>query len=465
MKPNRFFGDRHFYASAVAVVLPIIVQNGITNFVSLLDNVMVGRLGTEEMSGVAVVNQLMFIFNLFVFGAISGAGIFTAQFFGSGDNKGIRATFRFKLMTCVGIAAIGIAVFSIFGTNLISFYLSDDSSGDIAYTLRSGLEYLNVMLFGLLPFALTQAYAGTLRECGNTRLPMIASIAAVATNLCFNYILIFGNFGAPALGVRGAAIATVISRFVELGIIIIFSHAGAAKRPYIKGLYKSLAVPGDIAKAIIIKGTPLMINELAWSLGISLVVQCYSTRGLAVITAINISNTVANLFNIVFISFGSVIAIIVGQDLGANETEKAKLDAGRLITFSTLISVAVALLMIAVSPFVPLLYNTSEQVRSLATKLIICAALMMPLGSIANGTYFTIRSGGKTLITFLFDSVFVMLVTVPVAFCISRLTDMPIIPMYLCCQSLEAIKCIIGIILVNNGMWINNIVEDKIQTE
>lgn len=424
---------------------------------------MVGQLGTEEMSGVAVANQLMFIFNLFVFGAISGAGIFTAQFYGSGDNKGIRATFRFKLMTCVVIAAIGIGTFSLFGTNLISYYLSDDASGDIALALASGWDYLKVMLFGLLPFALTQAYAGTLRECGNTRLPMIASIAAVMTNLTFNYILIFGHFGAPALGVRGAAIATVISRFIELAIIIVFSHANVKKHPFIKDLYKSLSVPGNIVKDIVIKGTPLMINELMWSVGISMVVQCYSTRGLAAMTAINISNTVANLFNVVFISFGSVIAIIVGQDLGANEPDKAKLDASRLITFSTLVSVGVGFIMMAISPFVPMLYNTSSSIRSLATSLIIVAGATMPLGSIANGTYFTIRSGGKTFITFLFDSVFVMVVSVPVAFCISRYTDIPIIPMYICCQSLDIIKCIIGITLVNKGIWVNNIVDDKKQ--
>lgn len=463
MKSRSLIGDKAFYKKAFSVVIPIIIQNGVSNFVNLLDNVMVGQLGTEEMSGVAVTNQLMFIFNLFIFGAISGAGIFTAQFYGSDDQKGIRATFRFKLIICSAIALLGIGVFSLFGTDLISVYLSDDSSGDIAYALKSGLDYLSVMLFGLLPFALTQAYAGTLRECGDTKLPMIASVSAVITNLVFNYILIFGHFGSPALGVKGAAIATVLSRFVELGIIVIVSHLTKRRHPYIAGLYKGFAIPWKIAKGIIIKGTPLMINELMWSVGISFVVQCYSTRGLTVVTAINITNTVANLFNVILISFGSAIAIIVGQDLGANENEKAMIDAKRLIVLSTVMSIAGAAVMCAVSPFVPLMYNTSDSVRSLATSLLICAAVVMPLGSIANGTYFTIRSGGKTFITFLFDSVFVCVVSGSVAYCISRFTSMPIIPMYLICQSLDLIKCIIGLILVNKGIWIHNIVEDKKQ--
>ena len=222
---RQFIGDRAFYRRVLGVAIPIIIQNGITNFVSMLDNIMVGQVGTVPMSGVAIVNQLLFVFNLCVFGAASGAGIFTAQFFGSQDQEGVRHTFRFKIMVGLLLGAAGIGIFLTAGPPLINLYLTGEGSAkDAALTLAYGLRYLRVMLFGLLPFALSNAYASTLRESGQTVVPMLAGVAAVLVNLVFNYILIFGKFGAPALGVVGAAAATVISRYVELAIVAGWTH-------------------------------------------------------------------------------------------------------------------------------------------------------------------------------------------------------------------------------------------------
>ena len=194
--------NKHFYRRVLAVALPMMIQNGITNFVQMLDNVMVGQVGTIPMSGVAIVNQLMFVFNLCVFGAASGAGIFTAQFKGREDHAGIRHTFRFKLIVGALLSAAGIGIFLTFGKDLISLYLTGEGTPEeAAQTMDYGLRYLKVMLIGLVPFALSNAYSGTLREIGETKVPMIAGITAVFVNLIGNYILIFGHFGAPAPGV------------------------------------------------------------------------------------------------------------------------------------------------------------------------------------------------------------------------------------------------------------------------
>ena len=201
-------GDRAFYRKVMIIVMPIIVQNAITNFVGMLDNIMVGQVGTEPMSGVAITNQLMFVFNICVFGIVAGAGILGAQFYGSGNYDGMRHTFRFKLAVGCGLTAAFLVVFAFWGDNLIQAFLHEGSGeGDLEMTLEFGRDYLHVMMVGLLPFALVQAYAGTLRESGQTVVPMTAGIVAVLVNLIFNYILIFGKFGAPALGVVGAAAA------------------------------------------------------------------------------------------------------------------------------------------------------------------------------------------------------------------------------------------------------------------
>ncbi len=458
---SKLVGDRAFYRKTMSLAIPVVIQNGITNFVSLLDNLMVGSIGEEQMSGVAISNQLIFVFNLCVFGAISGAGIFTAQFFGCGDTKGVRETFRFKMMTVAAMSLLSIGLFFWKGRELISLFLTPDTMGDVTRTLDFGEQYLFIMLIGILPFAVVQAYSGTLRETGETKLPMIAGCIAVVVNLGLNYILIFGNFGAPRLGVAGAAIATVISRFVELIIVALVTGIRHKKFRFIEGAFKSFYVKKSTVFGILKKGTPLMVNEALWSMGVTVMVQSYSTRGLTVIAAYNITSTVVNLFSIVFFALGNVVAIIIGHHLGCGDFEKAKDEAPKLIAFSTVISLFMAVIMAVCSPFIPMLYNVSDSVRSLATELLLCAALVMPFSALCHSSYFTLRSGGRTGLTFLFDNGFMWLLNVPVAYILSRFTGMPIVPLYLICQMIEAVKSVVAIILVKKGIWIRNIITTK----
>ncbi len=462
---RKLIGDKTFYKMTLTIAIPVMIQNGITNFVGVLDNVMVGRIGTESMSGVAIANQLLFIFNLLIFGAVSGAGIFTAQFYGAGNTKGVRDTFRFKMIICTLLTALAIGALTFKGRFLIGLYLTDGTTGDVAATLEFGWKYMLVMFIGLLPFALTQAYASTLRETGETRLPMIAGVTAVLVNLFFNWVLIYGMLGAPRLGVIGAAIATVLSRVVELVIMVAATGAKANKFTFIKGAYSSLKVPLNTVKMILIKGTPLTLNEVMWAVSVSVMLQCYSTRGLPVVAALNITSTVGNLFKVVFFAMGNAIAIIVGQQLGANKLEEAKTSATRLMFFGVVLSIGVGGVMAATSPFIPMLYRTEPYVRSLATSLLVCAAMCMPMEALSHTAYFTLRSGGKTLVTFLFDSFYMWVVPVPLAFVLSRFTSLPIVPLYLICEMNNIVKCIIGCFAVKKGIWINNMVGEDNNAE
>ena len=433
------------------------IQNGITNFVGMLDNIMVGQVGTNQMSGVAIVNQLLFVYNLCIFGGISGAGIFAAQFYGKGDHKGVRECFRFKLIIVAVLTLLGILTFVVAGPSLIQLYLHEDGSGtSSAQTLLYAKQYMTVMLFDMLPFAISQAYAGTLRETDETVLPMKAGIAAVLVNLVFNYILIYGKFGAPALGVVGAATATVMSRFVEMGIIVIWTHTHKEKNRFIEEAYKHFEIPAELMKRMTIKGLPLLANETLWAAGQAVMMQNYSIRGLTVIAAMNISSTISNVFNIVFIAMGSAIAILIGQELGAEKTGVME-DAYKMTFFAVICCMISGALMLCVAPFFPDIYNTDHEVRSLATSFIMVSACCMPMYAFENATYFTLRSGGKTFITFLFDSCFVWVFSIPLAYVLVHYTDMPITFLFLCCQMIELIKCLIGYALVKKGIGINNI--------
>ena len=459
MRLRSYIGDRAFYRRLSAVMVPILIQQLITNFVSLLDNLMVGQVGTEPMSGVAIVNQLLFVYNLCIFGGLAGAGIFTAQFYGKGDQEGLRSTVRFKLWFALLAVLTCLGVFLLFGDKLITLFLHPGEEDlDLAATLRYAKEYMAVMLIQTAPFALSQVYSGTLRETGETLLPMRAGIVAVFVNLVFNYVLIFGKLGVPALGVVGAAAATVLSRFVELAIILVWTHSHRERCPFAVGLYRSLRVPSALFRRILVLGTPLLLNEFLWSGGMTVLNQCYSLRGLEVVSAFNISNTVGNLFFCAFIAMGNAISIIVGQLLGAGELERAVDEDRKLIAFSLALSVGVGLLMALVSPFIPQVYNTTDTVKALAVKLLLVYAAMMPLFSYTNSCYFTLRSGGKTLITFAFDSLFVWVFSIPAAFYFSRGTDMGIVLMYAIVELLNLVKCAIGAVLVRRRRWVVNLV-------
>lgn len=458
---NRFIGDRQFYKRVLLVAVPIMIQNGITNFVSMLDNIMVGQIGTEPMSGVAIVNQFMFVFFICLIGANAGAGIMGAQYFGSGNNDGVRNAFRFKILSCFAITVVCMLVLVLFGDNLISAFLHEgEGGGNLAETLKYGEEYMKVMYIGMIPFALTQVYSSTLRETGQTVVPMAAGIAAVCVNLFFNYVLIFGKFGAPALGVVGAAAATSLSRFVELALVALWTHRNHEKNPFIVRAYSSFRIPKTVAAHIFRVGVPLLINEVLWALGVALLTQCYSVRGLDVVAAVNISNTLSNVFNVVFISMGNATGIIIGQVLGSGDLKRARDEDTKLISFSVFCCIITGLVMFSLASLFPQIYNTSESVQALAASFIRIVGLCMPFFGFVNAAYFTLRSGGKTLITFLFDSGFMWVFAIPIVFCLSRFTMMPIVPLYLISQLTDLVKCIIGFVLVKRGSWLHNLAVD-----
>lgn len=456
---KKLIGTKAFYRQLFVLMLPIMIQNGITNFVNMLDNIMIGAVGTEQMTGVAVTNQLFFVFNLCVFGAVSGAGIFGTQFFGSGDHEGVRHTFRFKFMFCLLLSVIGIALFIFCGEDLLMLYMQgEEGVTNAASTLAYAKDYMMIMLIGIIPYAIVQCYSSTLRESANPTPPMAAGVVAVLVNLVFNYILIFGHFGAPKLGVNGAAIATVISRFVELAVIVIWTHTKLDKYSFMRGVYRSMYVPRKLIGGLFVKGLPLMLNETLWASGVAVVSQCYSLSGLDAVAANNISQTFWNVFSIAYMSVGIAVGIILGQMLGANQLKEAKEASGKMIAFACAMAVVIGIVYSVCAEFIPLVYNTEPEIRHLATRIMQITAIAMPFEAITHSSYFTLRSGGKMMITFFFDCGFMWCVNVLLAFILSRFTTMPFLWLFAAVQLTCIIKAFIGIAVVKKGSWVKNIV-------
>lgn len=359
------------------------------------------------------------------------------------------------------MAVIAIVALLFFNNPLISLFLTEsESGGDLVLTLSEAKNYLFVMLIGLIPFSFSQSYSSTLRETGETVSPMTASIIAIVTNFVLNYILIFGSFGAPRLGVVGAAIATVIARYIEAIYLILHTHRREKTFIFAQGLYKSLYLPGAVVKKILLTGTPLMLNELFWSIGTTMISQSYSTRGLTVVAATNIAGTVWNLFCVIMFAMATPFPL---SSASSSARVRLKKQSARIISFCSLPSCCTsALARSSPSPRRLSRSFTTPRRRYSASQseLLLVAGAALPIQAFAHVTYFTIRSGGKTFITFLFDCVFTWLIPLPIAFFCSRYTALSIIGIYALVQFADIIKVIIGSILLRSGIWANNVVSD-----
>lgn len=450
--------NKELFKRVLALAVPMMIQNGITNAVGLVDNIMVGSQGTEAFTAVSIVGQLIFVFNLAIFGGLSGPGIYGAQYYGQKNEEGFRNTVRIKHLISIAILAVGFCIFIFGGEFLIRMYLRGESQDiDPEKTMEIAKGYLNIMLWGLLPFAATQIYASSLRETGAAIKPMVAGIASVCVDIIGNYLLIYGKMGLPKLGVNGAAIATVASRIIEALIIVIWAFADRKKHTFLVGLYKTMLIPRESALKIIKKTLPIFFNEFLWAGAQAALTQCYSMRGLDIVAGLNISNALCNMLNVVFIALGNAVGILIGQTLGASKYGQAKEESFKLMWFTGGVSVLLTVMLCSVSGVFPLCYNTTEVVRHNATIFVILTSVFFPLQGFLNALYFTLRSGGKTFITFLFDSVFSWVVSVTAAYLLCSFTAIPIYGIFAIVQAADFIKVIIGYVLVKKGVWISNI--------
>ena len=454
MNLKKLFGTKAFYLTVLGIALPIMLQQGITSIVSLLDNIMVGKLGEDALAGVAVSNQILFVYNLLIFGGLAGPGIFISQFFGSGDDEHLRQSFRFKFVLGLAITFLAILVISIFKESIISVVFSNDEVNE-EIAIKLSVDYINIMLFSLPFFAISQVCSTSLREIGKTVIPMISGIVAVLVNLCLNYVLIFGHFGFPELGVEGAAIATTISRFVEMSILVIFIIY--KKMIFINdGLFK-IHIDKDLFKNIAIKGTPLLLNEFLWSTSLTMIVFCYAFRGKAVIAAVSIATVVFDFSFVIINGLASAISILVGKELGANKLEEAKENSYKLMVFAVLLCTIVGLVFSLFLPSITIFYDISNEAEVIAKNLARIVCFCMPISAYFLSCFFTIRAGGKSIYTMIFDSIFQMSIVLPFAFILCRFTNVNIILIYLCVQCFDFIKGSIGLFIIKKGNWANNL--------
>ena len=434
-------GEGSIPSLMIRLALPSVIAQTINMLYNMVDRMYIGAIpdvGAYALTGVGLTLPLITLISAFssLFGT-GGAPLASIKL-GEGNEKAagrILGVSAFMLMCTSAILFLFIQL--AMNPLLIAFGASEN-------TLPYAGEYLRIYLFGTAFVQLVMGLNPFISAQGCAKEAMLSVVIGAVLNIALDPLFIF----TLGMGVRGAALATVLSRYVECAIIMIWTHRHKLQAPFIEGAYRSMLVPLHLVGDIFRKGMPLLVNEFLWSAGMATLNQAYSTRGLAVVASMNICSTISNLFNVVWLSMGTVVAIMVGQQLGASEFDRAKTTVRRLMLVSLAGAVAIGVVMIAFAPLFPRLYNTTEEVRYIASRLLMIVALAGPVNSFCHCCYFTLRSGGKTWITFLFDSAYLWVLSIPLARLLTGATLWPILPIYVICTFVDVLKALAGGILI-----------------
>lgn len=451
---KKYFGDRKFVFLVITIAIPIMLQNLVTTSVNLVDSLMVGQLGDAAIGGVAAVNRFFMILNGGIFGLVNAVGIFIAQYYGAKNEEKMKEAFRFSLISTYVVIIPFFLMAFIFPRSILSFFTQD------AALIETGVQYLCFSCFTFLPLGISLSISGAMRCIGETKIPLVVSVISVLTNTLFNYCLIFGHFGMPALGVRGAAIATLIARLLEMTILLVLLRF--INFPFKTKIDELFHISGSLIRQIALKAAPLCMNELLWSGGNAMMLKFYGTRGGVVLSGNAICQTTTDIFYTLFSGMSIATTVMVSHQLGANQLEKAKENGYRMIGVSAIFALTFSSLMFGMSFVVPFLYaSASLEVLSIAQNMIRVQSIFFVVYTLNVQTFFILRSGGDAKSTLILDSGFMWLFTIPVLGFISYFTDINIYLMYALGQSSEFVKLILSATLLRREKWVVNLTDHK----
>jgi putative MATE family efflux protein len=440
--------DKKFLSTMIKLASPIMLQNLVFSSLGLVDGLMIGQLGEDSVAAVGVANQVFFLLQLLLFGITSGTAIFIAQYWGQKDLKRIRSV----LGLCLLMSLISSLVFAItaiiFPLRILSIYTADPA------VLVQGESYLRVVAFSYIFIAFTFSFSAALRSTENVRLPMAISLLAFSINTLLNYCLILGNFGLPALGVYGAAIATVISRTLETFLLLVLVYK---KRLPVAGQITSLLDFGILPLRKIFKTIlPVIATEITWSLGIATYNVIYARIGTESIAAINIASTLDRLLFVVFLGLGMACSIMLGNRIGAGEIDLAKDYGKKFLVIGVTGASLFGLIMIFLANPLLSFYKISTATVDYTFRIMIAMALSLPIRSsnfmILIGI---LRSGGDTRFAFIADAGMVWAVGVPLALLGAYVLELPVYWVYPLVLIQEIISVSLGLYRFFSNKWIH----------
>jgi putative MATE family efflux protein len=445
-----YYSDKEYFQRLFKIAIPISLQFLLTSSLNLISVTLIGQLGESAVAAVGLANQIFFLLNLLLFGISSGSAIFTAQLWGKRDILNIRRVLGLSLT--LGItASLFFFIISQFAPEwALSIYSQDQQ------VIELGAQYLQIIGWSFIFFAVTLAYASSLRSVGEVRLPLIVTVTALSLNTLLGYVFIFGKLGLPELGVAGAGWAALIARIFECLALLVLVYR--LNKPPAAKISELLSYKLPFALTYIRQVLPVVINEILWSLAITTYYVIYGRMGTDAVAAINIASTIDQLFFVIFIGIGNACAVLVGNLIGAGDLESADRYAGRSLSLGILAGLIMGAVIWLASPMILTLYKVSPEVLASAQAILAVIACMLWLRG-SNLILFigVLRSGGDTRYALILDGVIIWVVGVPMAYISAFVLDLPIYLVYLFVLSEEFLKYTLGIIRYFSKKWIHNV--------
>ena len=445
--------NKEFFKKITFIALPIAIQSVIASSLSLVDNLMVGRLGEAELAAVGIATQIYFVHWMLVFGFTSGVSTYMAQFLGAKDERGMKKTIGIALAVCFSVSVIFFLVAEFFSAYVMRIFTSDE------LLIRMGADYIKIAAPSLLTVSITVPFQTALRVTKQTHIPLFISIAVFSTNTFLNYCLIFGNFGMPKLGVSGASLATMIARTLEiltvLTVVFVFKNRVAA------GLGVYFSWSRELFLRVIRNAVPTMLNETLWGLGNAMYVAAYARLGVTAYAAVQVGTVINSLFSMAGFSLGDAALILVGEKLGEGDTKYA-LELGKKILKTAIVTgIIFGIGLIAVSQKLVPRFDLTEKGREYAIIIIAIDAIFLAL-VLYNGICVVglLRAGGDTLFAMLIETGSIWLYAVPMAFATALLFHLPVYLVMFCVKTEEILKCAILTKRVISQKWVKNVVSD-----
>jgi putative MATE family efflux protein len=446
---RQLFSDRRFYSTMLKLAIPMTIQQFVNSSTNLLDVLMIGQLGETSIAALGLSNQIFFLLILFLFGISSGSAIFTAQYWGKGDLVNLRKVMGIGLTMAISVALFYTLIALLIPEKILSIYTKDQA------VIELGSQYLRIVGVGYIFTAITLTFMSVLRSTQNVRLPMVITIIALTTNVFLNYCLIFGNFGFPELGVRGAALGTTIARIFETFLMIIFAYrfrtAAAVK-------IHELIYSFSFFKKVLRTSLPAAVNEVFWSLGITTYYAVYARISTEAVAAVNINSTIENMSFVIFIGAANACAIMIGNEIGAGNESKAFEYGIRFLVICIALAMILGIFVIILRPFILSLYNIEQTSYDYAYKIQLIYALTMWI-RVANLMLFigVLRSGGDTRYALLVEMASIWLIGVPSALIGGFVLHWPVYYVYALVLSEEIVKLIIVVPRFLSRKWIHNL--------
>ncbi len=450
---DSFLGDKTFLATTLQLAVPIATQQLVMNVLNAVDILMIGQLGETAVAAAGLANQLFFLLTLFLFGVGSGSAVFTAQFWGRGDLANLRRVLGIGLRLALGGGLLFTLAAILAPTRLLGFYTRDPA------VIAAGSGYLRTVALCYIPASITMIFGIILRSTRNVRLPMAVSVGALTLKTVLAYVLIFGKLGLPALGIMGGAIATAVARGLECAVLVTLSYRW--RLPVAARLHE-LDLPGRAFMGTYARTTlPVILGEIAWSLGITTYIAIYARIGTEAVAAVNIASTIEGIALVPFLGLGNACAILLGNRIGANEAQDALRDARRYLRLGLTIALIVGLLLAGASFVIVGLYRISPEAQGYLRNLLLIMAAALWLKTINMIMIVGImRSGGDTRFALFTDAGPMWVLGVPMAALTAFAFGLPIywvMLTVLLCD--EGVKFLIGIRRVFSGRWVNNVVQ------